>query len=101
MLPLTKALKTALRAEADATRAEGQQAYMKSAMPYRGVRGQGRVSILPGEGMPVLLRLIDRYLGTRDSGFAKWLVEYAEDEVAIRIEPEWFTAWDFSKRMAK
>ena len=68
-------------------------------MPYRGVRGQGQVEILPEEGVPLLLRLIDRYLGTRDSDFAHWLVEQATDEVAIRITPDWYTAWDFSGRM--
>jgi len=70
-------------------------------MPYRGVRGQGRVTLLPDEGLPVLLRLIDRYLGTRESGFAKWLIKQASDEVAIRIDPDWVTAWDFSERMKK
>jgi hypothetical protein len=68
-------------------------------MPYKGVRGQGSVTLLPEEGLPVLLRLIDRYLGTRESGFAHWLIANATDEVAIRIEPDWLTAWDFSDRM--
>ena len=71
------------------------------AMPYRGVRGQGVVSILPDQGLPVLLRLIDRYLGSRDSGFAQWLIAQANDEVAIRIDPDWYTAWDFTKRMER
>lgn len=70
-------------------------------MPYRGVRGQGRATLVPDEGLPVLLRLMDRYLGTRDSGFAQWLIAQANDEVAIRIEPDWFTAWDFSGRMQR
>jgi len=70
-------------------------------MPYQGVRGQGRVTLLPDEGLPVLLRLLDRYLGTRDSGFAQWLISQADDEVAVRIEPDWYTAWDFSGRMRR
>ena len=69
------------------------------AMPYRGVRGQGNVTLLPDEGEAVLLRLIDRYLGKRDSDFAQWLVRRAETEVAIKIQPDWFTSWDFSRRM--
>ena len=68
-------------------------------MPYRGVRGQGKVSVLPEEGLPVLLRLMDRYIGTRESEFAKWLVAQSADEVAIRIDPDWYTAWDFTERM--
>lgn len=69
-------------------------------MPYRGVRGQGNVRILESEGLPLLLRLVDRYLGTRDTEFARWLIKLAAtDEVALRIEPDWLTAWDFSARM--
>jgi len=68
-------------------------------MPYRGVRGQGRVSLSAADGPATLLRLIERYLGTRDSGFAKWLIERSSTEVAIRIEIAWLTSWDFSQRM--
>ena len=68
-------------------------------MPYRGVRGQGRVTLLIEEGPGLLLQLIDRYLGDRDSGFSKWLIEKSSTEVAIKIEPDWLTSWDFSKRM--
>lgn len=67
--------------------------------PYRGVRGQGRATLSTTDGPAVLLRLIDRYLGTRDSGFAQWLISRQASEVAIRIEPEWATSWDFSARM--
>ena len=69
------------------------------AMPYRGVRGQGRVTLSDSAGPDTLLRLIDRYVGTRESAFALWLLERSDTEVAIRIEPEWFTSWDFSDRM--
>jgi len=51
-------------------------------------------------GEAILLRLIDRYLGERDSAFACWLVERAHTEVAIRIQPDWITSWDFSGRMS-
>lgn len=70
-------------------------------MPYRGVRGQGHAKVLHenGEGAETLLLLIDRYHGTRDSDFARWLMRFSENEVAICIEPEWLTAWDFSERM--
>ena len=68
-------------------------------MPYRGVRGQGRAVLRQDRGMEVLLRLIDRYLGTRDTRFAQWLIKSAADEVAIEVRPDWLTAWDFSGRM--
>jgi nitroimidazol reductase NimA-like FMN-containing flavoprotein (pyridoxamine 5'-phosphate oxidase superfamily) len=68
-------------------------------MPYRGVRGQGVASMSTDAGAEVLLRLIDRYLGERDSSFARWLQSRADNEVAIRIKPAYFSAWDFSQRM--
>lgn len=67
--------------------------------PYRGVRGQGSVSLSVRDGADVLARLIDRYLGSRDTSFARWLIERSDNEVAIRIDPHWVTAWDFSQRM--
>ena len=67
--------------------------------PYRGVRGQGRAHLLPEAGAARLEVLLDRYLGDRESNLARWLLSRAEDEVAIRIEPDWLTAWDFSARM--
>jgi hypothetical protein len=68
--------------------------------PYRGVRGQGEASLCVAEGPDVLLRLIDRYLHRRDSGFARWLVARSDQEVAIRIRPRWLTSWDFGARMS-
>jgi nitroimidazol reductase NimA-like FMN-containing flavoprotein (pyridoxamine 5'-phosphate oxidase superfamily) len=69
-------------------------------MPYRGVRGQGNATLSRADGPSILLRLIDRYLHTRESAFAQWLIARQDDEVAIRIEPAWLTSWDFSTRMA-
>ncbi len=68
-------------------------------MPYRGVRGQGSATLSRAEGPAILLRLIDRYLHSRDSGFARWLMARQDDEMAIRIQPVWLTSWDFSGRM--
>jgi hypothetical protein len=68
-------------------------------MPYKGVRGQGKATVSKEHGVDVLERLIDRYLGNRESDFARWLVKRADNEVAIKIEPTWITSWDFSPRM--
>ena len=68
-------------------------------MPYRGVRGQGRATVLPGEGPAILQQLIDRYLGARDTQFAAWLISRSANEVAIKVEPDWLTSWDFGSRM--
>lgn len=68
--------------------------------PYRGVRGQGEAVLSAADGPMILDRLINRYLGDRDSSFVRWLRSRQQDEVAIRIDPEWLTSWDFTRRMA-
>jgi len=68
--------------------------------PYRGVRGQGRAELLPEMGGPILEALVDRYLGTRESGFARWLLSRRDDEMAIRIAPAKVSSWDFARRMS-
>ncbi len=68
--------------------------------PYFGVRGQGVATVSSVDAMGVLGRLVDRYLGTRDSKFASWLLNREEDEVVLSIEPRWMTSWDFSDRMS-
>ncbi len=71
------------------------------AAPYRGVRGQGRATLVPAEGPAVLARLVDRYVRSRDSSFARWLLKRQSDEVAISIGFEWLTSWDFTARMTR
>lgn len=68
-------------------------------IPYRGVRGQGAVTLVDAEGERVLRALIDRYLPNATSDFARWLLADAYKEVAILITPDWLTAWDFRLRM--
>lgn len=67
--------------------------------PYRGVRGRGRADLIPERGAEILSALVDRYLGTTDSKFARWLLARGPLEVAIRIEPEQLSSWDFTERM--
>ena len=69
------------------------------APPYRGVRGQGRAQLHPERGAETLAMLVDRYLGTRETPFAQWLLARAASEVAIRIEPQSIASWDFRARM--
>jgi nitroimidazol reductase NimA-like FMN-containing flavoprotein (pyridoxamine 5'-phosphate oxidase superfamily) len=72
----------------------------RDAPPYRGVRGSGRAEILPARGGEILAALVDRYLGTRESRFARWLLRRSGAEVAIRIAPARFASWDFTERMS-
>lgn len=67
--------------------------------PYRGIRGRGRAALDPGRGEAILGALVDRYLGTRESRFARWLLARSAGEMAIRIVPEKLSRWDYSRRM--
>lgn len=71
----------------------------ENAAPYRGVRGRGRATLDERRGKDVLRALVRRYLGTEDTSFARWLLARREPELAIAIEIERVTAWDFSARM--
>jgi len=68
-------------------------------IPYRGLRGRGQVTCDPDQGAAVLDRLIERYLNHRQERLTHWLRRRSGTEVALRISPNWLTAWDFSDRM--
>jgi hypothetical protein len=51
--------------------------------------------------MELLGSLVDRYVGSRDTKFSKWLLGRTEDEVAVEIDIQWMTSWDYSGRMSK
>jgi nitroimidazol reductase NimA-like FMN-containing flavoprotein (pyridoxamine 5'-phosphate oxidase superfamily) len=72
----------------------------RDAPPYRGVRGQGRAELVPARGFEILEALVDRYLGTHESRFARWLLGRGKDEMAIRLVPSRLSSWDFSRRMS-
>lgn len=67
--------------------------------PYRGVRGQGTAQILKEPAAALLPRLIERYLGSRDSDLARWLLSRIDDEVAIRIGDLAVSTFDYARRM--
>jgi len=67
--------------------------------PYRGVRGTATATLHPERGEEILRRLIDRFLGGDRSQLAQTLLERADDEVAIAIEPITLVTWDFEERM--
>ena len=68
--------------------------------PYFGVRGIGRAKVGREGGADELGRLIDRYLGSRETPLAKWLLSRAENEVLITIDVEQVSAWDYRARMS-
>lgn len=69
------------------------------APPYSGVRGRARATLDAERGSEVLERLVDRYVGSRETRLARWLLARSADEIAIRIEPLSFASLDFSTRM--
>ncbi len=54
---------------------------------------------MPDRAADVLGRLLDRYLGGRDSSLAHWLVARLDTEVAVRIGDLGVSSWDFASRM--
>jgi RNase P/RNase MRP subunit POP5 len=67
--------------------------------PYRGVRGNGSVSVSRDEGKELLRELLTRYLGGTDSSLARGLLDRSVEEVAIELTPITVYSWDFSDRM--
>jgi nitroimidazol reductase NimA-like FMN-containing flavoprotein (pyridoxamine 5'-phosphate oxidase superfamily) len=68
--------------------------------PYCGVRGRAMASIEEDRGVEILERLLVRYLGDVDNKLAVQLLSRKEPEVAIRLKPQSYYAWNFSDRMA-
>ena len=67
--------------------------------PYRGLRGQAHVELVPDRGGAVLRQLIDRYQRTRDSDLARWLLSRSDEEIALAVTPVRMQSWDYSERM--
>ena len=68
--------------------------------PYAGVRGHGVAEIISTAGRRVLADLAERYLGPEDHVLRTWLLDRADDEVAIAIRDLAVTSWDFTQRMS-
>jgi len=69
-------------------------------IPYRGIRGNGTVSISTDGATAVLGDLVERYLGGTDSSLAEWLLADDREEVRIQVEPHTIYSWDYADRMA-
>ncbi|MDH3443000.1 MAG: pyridoxamine 5'-phosphate oxidase family protein [Deltaproteobacteria bacterium] len=67
--------------------------------PYRGVRGQGEISLVKDRGRVILELLIDRYLQGSETPLGKSLLTRADEEVAIEIRPIRIFSWDYTSRM--
>lgn len=67
--------------------------------PYRGVRGQATARLESGGAAALLERLLERYLSSTDSSLGRFLLARAEEELVVRLQPNWMASWDYSKRM--
>lgn len=67
--------------------------------PYRGVRGNGTATVDPDPQKDVLRALLERYLGTTESDFGRWLLRDDRREVTLTIDPAVVSGWDFTDRM--
>lgn len=70
-------------------------------MPYRGVRGQAKVTLSDDDGPRILETLVDKYIAEQESDFSRWLLARKDTEIAIKLEPLKITSWDYSPRMNK
>lgn len=68
--------------------------------PYFGVRGRATARVDSAGAGDVLAALIGRYVGGTHSGFARWLLSRAGDEVVLRLAPDRIVSWDYRARMA-
>lgn len=68
-------------------------------IPYRGVRGLATVEIEDRNAEAVLTALIERYLGSTETPFARWLLGRIDGEVVLRLAPVSISSWDFGERM--
>ena len=67
--------------------------------PYQGVRGRGIIKVHDNEGERILHSVIDKYLASRETSLARWLLARSSAEVAISIDPVKVFSWDFTERM--
>ena len=69
--------------------------------PYKGVRGRGNASVDENidNNISITEKIMLKYLGTIEHQMARTLIEQVRngDEVGIKIIPEYFSTWDYSK----
>jgi PPOX class probable F420-dependent enzyme len=64
--------------------------------PYRGIEVRGEVRFIEASAEPMLRRLAERYLGTRDvEAYLARMREWTDQAQVIMVEPGVLRAWDF------
>ena len=71
--------------------------------PYKGVKGRSVAKISEDiqKNLPIVEKIMIKYLGTIDHPFAKMGMEITRNGIAVVIEltPKFFSAWDLGKLM--
>ncbi|VFJ14401.1 pyridoxamine 5'-phosphate oxidase family protein [Candidatus Nitrosocosmicus franklandus] len=71
--------------------------------PYKGAKGRGiaRISENADWNIPIVEKIILKYLGTKDNPLAQTIMENTRKgiQIIIEITPKFFSAWDFGKSM--
>jgi nitroimidazol reductase NimA-like FMN-containing flavoprotein (pyridoxamine 5'-phosphate oxidase superfamily) len=69
--------------------------------PYKGIRGKGNVRILsdPDANLPIVEKIMLKYLGSTTHPMAKILLENVRngDSVILEIKPKYYSTWDYSR----
>ncbi len=71
--------------------------------PNKGVKGKGTAKMIsdPSEGVPVVERMLEKYLGDTKSSCPKAMIESARkgSAVVVEIRPHYYTVWDYSESL--
>jgi general stress protein 26 len=71
-------------------------------IPYKGVRGKGRVKIHEdiNHNIPIAEKIMVRYLGSLEHPMAKALMSSVKngDSVILEVSPSYYSTWDYSNR---
>jgi nitroimidazol reductase NimA-like FMN-containing flavoprotein (pyridoxamine 5'-phosphate oxidase superfamily) len=69
--------------------------------PYKGIRGKGNVRILsdPDANLPIVEKIMLKYLGSTSHPMAKILLENVRNgnSVILEIKPKYYSTWDYSR----
>ncbi len=73
------------------------------ALPNKGVKGKGTARIVnePRKGVPLVEKIVEKYLGDTKSGYGKGMIDSVRNgtSIVVEIKPHYYTVWDYSKAM--
>jgi nitroimidazol reductase NimA-like FMN-containing flavoprotein (pyridoxamine 5'-phosphate oxidase superfamily) len=69
--------------------------------PNKGVKGKGTARMIndPNEGVPLVERMLEEYLGDTKSRYPKAMIDGVRKgtSVVVEIRPHYYTVWDYTK----